>query len=177
VSSGFALFETAVGLCGIGWGPRGLICTGLPERDAGAMRARLASRTGAQECEPNAEARAGIARICDLLDGRGEDFSAIRYDDRLISDFERAVYVQCRAIAPGQTKTYGEIAKALGDASAARAVGVALGRNPWPIVTPCHRVLAAGGAAGGFSAPGGLKTKFQLLEIERKAYGPRDLFS
>jgi methylated-DNA-[protein]-cysteine S-methyltransferase len=76
------------------------------------------------------------------------------------------VFEIARTIPPGRTLSYGEVAQALGDATLARAVGQALGRNPFPIIVPCHRVLAAGGKAGGFSAPGGVKTKARLLEIE-----------
>ena len=77
-----------------------------------------------------------------------------------------AAAVIARAIPPGSTLTYGEIARRLGDPGAAQAVGQAMGHNPWPIVVPCHRVLGAGGKVGGFSAPGGAKTKLRMLEIE-----------
>ena len=83
-----------------------------------------------------------------------------------VPDFDRRVYAEARSIAPGETRTYGEIAARLGDPGLSRAVGQALGRNPFVIVVPCHRVLAAGGKAGGFSAPGGVETKRRLLEIE-----------
>jgi methylated-DNA-[protein]-cysteine S-methyltransferase len=85
--------------------------------------------------------------------------------------FHRRVYEFARTIAPGRTMTYGEIAAHLGDPTAARAVGQALGANPFAIIVPCHRVLAAGGRAGGFSAPGGVDTKRRLLEIERARIG------
>ena len=76
-----------------------------------------------------------------------------------------------RSIPPGQTLTYGEIADRLGDRRPAREVGQALGRNPFPIVVPCHRVLAADGRTGGFSAPGGVETKLRMLAIERAQPG------
>ena len=85
-----------------------------------------------------------------------------------MSEFDTAVYRVARDIPPGETLTYGEIAERLDDPGAARAVGQALGANPIPIIIPCHRVLAAGGRAGGFSAPGGVATKLELLEIERR---------
>jgi methylated-DNA-[protein]-cysteine S-methyltransferase len=80
--------------------------------------------------------------------------------------FHRAVYAVARAIPPGETLTYGEVARRLGDPGSARAVGQALGRNPFAIIVPCHRVVAAGGATGGFSAHGGAATKRRILAIE-----------
>ena len=85
-----------------------------------------------------------------------------------MSEFDSAVYRVARTIPPGETLTYGEIARRLDEPGAARAVGQALGANPIPVIIPCHRVLAAGDRAGGFSAPGGVITKLKLLEIERR---------
>ena len=102
-----------------------------------------------------------------LLSGEDADLRSVQLDLRAQSAFNAAVYELARGIAPGETSTYGEIATRLGDPGAARAVGQALGQNPIPIIVPCHRVLAAGGRAGGFSAPGGVMTKLKLLEIER----------
>jgi methylated-DNA-[protein]-cysteine S-methyltransferase len=84
-----------------------------------------------------------------------------------LPEFDRRVYEVARGIAPGATLSYGEIAARLGERGLARDVGQALGRNPFPIIVPCHRVLAAGGKAGGFSANGGVTTKLRLLTIER----------
>jgi methylated-DNA-[protein]-cysteine S-methyltransferase len=109
-----------------------------------------------------------IGSIVALLDGTARpDLRDAELDWGDTPAFERRVYELTRAIEPGRTRSYGELALALGDASLARAVGQALGRNPWPIVVPCHRVLAAGGRPGGFSARGGLDTKLRLLEIEQ----------
>jgi len=110
--------------------------------------------------------RAGVAGIVALLAGERRDLREIVLDDRALDDFRRRVYAATRAIGPGETATYGEIARAIGDPGAARAVGAALGSNPFPIIVPCHRVLAADGALHGFSAPGGLATKRRMLEIE-----------
>ena len=82
------------------------------------------------------------------------------------SDLHRDVYAEARRILPGRTRTYGELAQDLGKPGAARAVGQALGANPFVLVVPCHRVLAAGGKLNGFSAHGGIRTKQRLLEIE-----------
>jgi len=102
-----------------------------------------------------------------LLRGDATDLSDIALDMDRIESFERQVYEIARTIAPGATLSYGEIAVRLGDRALARDVGQALGRNPFPLIVPCHRVLAAGGKAGGFSANGGITTKLRLLTIER----------
>lgn len=106
-----------------------------------------------------------------LLAGHDLDLSFVVLADAGVSPFEAQVYAAARMIRRGQTRTYGEVARGLGDPGAARAVGAALGRNPWPIVVPCHRVLAANGATGGFSAPGGVSTKLRLLQIEQAGGG------
>jgi methylated-DNA-[protein]-cysteine S-methyltransferase len=104
--------------------------------------------------------------IVALLEGEPSDLRAIALDERGIEEFRRRVYSAAREIGPGETVSYGEIAKAIGAPEAARDVGGALGENPFPIVVPCHRVLAADGSLRGFSAPGGIRTKRRMLEIE-----------
>jgi methylated-DNA-[protein]-cysteine S-methyltransferase len=96
------------------------------------------------------------------------DFSAVAVDLDGIDDLRRRIYAVLRTIGVGQTTTYGELARAIGETEwqGARDVGEAMGRNPVPIVIPCHRVLAAGGKLGGFSAHGGAATKRKLLELE-----------
>ena len=101
-----------------------------------------------------------------LLAGEPRDLTGITIDDDRIPEFNRRVYAIARTIPPGATMTYGEIAERLGDKSLAREVGRAMGENPTPIIMPCHRVLAAGGKRGGFSASGGVVTKLRLLTIE-----------
>ena len=170
---GRALFETAIGWCGLAWGPAGLTGVLLPESHAAATRERLARRfPDAPETDPPPPAaQAAIDGMTALLAGEPRDLGFIDLDLSRVGDFERGVYAVARAIPPGATLTYGEVAAALGDKTLARAVGQALGRNPWPIVVPCHRVLAADGRAGGFSAPGGLQTKARMLSIERARVG------
>ena len=112
-----------------------------------------------------------MARIVALLNGMPDDLADVLIDLAGVPAFDRRVYAVARSILPGATLTYGEVALRLGEPHAARAVGQALGANPWPIVVPCHRVLAAGGKAGGFSAPGGLRTKLRLLQIEGAVLG------
>ena len=165
---GFALFDTAIGRCGIAWSEAGLIGVQLPEADDVLAERRLARRfPGAASAPPGAAAVAAIARIKAFLAGAlDDDFTSLPLDESGVGAFERAVYRKTRAIPAGQTSTYGAIATALGDIMESRRVGQALGRNPWPIVIPCHRVTGAGGWMGGFSAPGGRGTKLKLLELE-----------
>jgi methylated-DNA-[protein]-cysteine S-methyltransferase len=171
-STGFALFDTPVGACALVWGARGLVGVLLPEASAAATRARAKRRyPGAQEAPPPCDVQAAIARIGHLLNGAPDDLQSIELDLGAMPDFHRRVYEIARRILPGSTRSYGEIANELGEPHAARAVGQALGANPFPIIIPCHRVLAAGSKAGGFSAPGGTRTKLRLLEIEGAPLG------
>lgn len=164
----FVLFDTIIGRCGVAWGDRGLIGVQLPETSPGAAWARLRKRfPDAVESEPTAEIEAIIERIRALLAGGRDDLADIPLDLDGQSAFNLRVYEIARAITPGETSTYGEVAKAMGEPGAARAVGKALGENPWPIVVPCHRVLAASGHMGGFSASGGAETKARLLTLEK----------
>ncbi len=166
-ATAFTLFETAIGRCGIAWGERGIAGVYLPESTERQTRARLLRRfPGAAESTPPAEVQGAVEAIAALLAGERRDLSAIPLDLDGVPDFHRRVYDIARTIPPGETLTYGEVARRLGDPAQARAVGQALGQNRHPIVVPCHRVLAAGGRTGGFSAPGGTSTKLRLLEIE-----------
>src|SRR4051812_23314039 len=149
-------FETAIGTCGVRWSERGLTEVLLPGR---------AVPSG--ERDVPADIAAAVAAVVALLEGEPRDLRDIALDERGLDDFRRRVYDATREIGPGATATYGEIARAIGTPDASRAVGAALGANPFPIVVPCHRVLAATGALHGFSAPGGIATKRRMLEIER----------
>lgn len=165
---GFAIFDTGIGRCGIAWGPHGITGLHLPERSDHETRACLLRKCpDAAEALPPPDVRRVIDDIVALLRGEVVDLSEVVLDMTRVPEFERRVYDVARTIAPGATLTYGEIATRLGDRGLARDVGQALGRNPFPIVVPCHRVLAAGGRAGGFSANGGLTTKLRMLTIER----------
>jgi methylated-DNA-[protein]-cysteine S-methyltransferase len=169
---GFTLFDTPVGSCAVVWGDQGLIGVLLPESTESATRSRLArSYPRAQDAAPPVEVKRAIERICELMHGQPDALQDIELDMRAIPDFHQQVYAITRRIGPGKTRTYGEIATELGEPLAARAVGQALGANPFPIIVPCHRVLAAGGKSGGFSAPGGTRTKLHLLEIEGALLG------
>jgi len=173
----FALFDTAIGACGIAWSARGIAGVQLPEADAEATRARLRRRfADAREALPPPEIQRAIDGIVVLLCGEPVDLHDIAIDDAAISEFNRRVYAIARKIPPGKTMSYGEIAERLGDKQLARAVGQAMGENPTPIVMPCHRVLAADGRPGGFSANGGVVTKLRLLSIEGVQPGGPTLF-
>jgi methylated-DNA-[protein]-cysteine S-methyltransferase len=168
----FALFETAIGRCAIAWSGGGVVALQLPESNDQRTRARVLRRwPQAREESPPPAAERAIARIVALLSGETADLSSVVLDMERVAAFERRVYEVARTIGPGETLTYGEIATRLGDPAAAREVGRALGRNPFAIIVPCHRVVAAGGKTGGFSANGGVATKLRLLEIERARLG------
>jgi len=172
VDAAFCLFETAVGGCGLVWGARGIVGVLLPDASDAATRARARRRyPGARESAPPDDVQRVLRRVQALLDGQRDDLEDVALDLSAIPEFNRRVYAVARAIHPGSTRTYGEVAAALGEPHAARAVGAALGENPFPIIIPCHRVLAAGSRSGGFSAPGGTRTKLKLLEIERAPLG------
>jgi methylated-DNA-[protein]-cysteine S-methyltransferase len=167
VSESFALFATAIGACGIVWGDRGIVAVQLPEATERETRLRLLrGRARAREESPPLNVQRAIDAIVALLGGEVTDLSSIVLDMRRVSDFHRRVFEIARAIPAGETSTYGAIATQLGDPTAARAVGQALGRNPFPIIVPCHRVLAAAGKLGGFSGSGGNVTKLRMLAIE-----------
>ncbi len=175
MTAGFALFDTAIGRCGIAWGDRGLLGVQLPEADDARTRARLLQKApGAQEMAPPADVQRACDAMVELLSGEATDLSFIALDTDRLPAFNRSVYDIAQTIAPGETLTYGDIATRLGDKLLSRAVGKALGENPLPIVIPCHRVLAAGGKTGGFSANGGVTTKFRMLAIERARISTRD---
>lgn len=174
----FALFDSAIGYCGIVWNVRNAIAAvQLPEADERRTRSRLARRfPQASEAAPPPAIQHAIDGIVALLAGERRDLTDVVIDDSDIPAFNRRVYAIVRTVPPGEIMTYGEIAKRLGDPLLARDVGKAMGENPTPIVMPCHRVLAAGGKTGGFSAPGGVITKLQLLTIEGAQPGGPTLF-
>lgn len=166
------LFDTSIGRCALAWGPRGLRAVQLPEADDGATLARLRRRCpGAPEAPPPPAIAAAIDAIAASLRGEPADLPTLPLDLEGIGAFDRGVYAIALAIPPGRTLTYGEVARRLGDAGLARAVGQSLGRNPFAPVVPCHRVLAAGGRIGGFSATGGAGLKTRMLATERASVG------
>lgn len=171
-TTGHAQFATAIGTCGIAWNDCGLTRVLLPGK---GLPAAL-SRDGGTSREAPPSVERVIAAIERLLAGVPEDLTFAALDLTDVPAFHKRVYELARHIRPGTTMTYGEVARALGGAGAARAVGQALGRNPFPIVVPCHRVVAARGRLGGFSAPGGADTKLRMLAIEGVAPATLPLF-
>ncbi|MBF6292523.1 methylated-DNA--[protein]-cysteine S-methyltransferase [Nocardia farcinica] len=171
-----ALFETPLGVCAISWRDDAVVGFRLPEPDPAALRAGF-ERRGVREDEPTDAIATAVAGIRAHLSGELDDLRWIPVDLGAVPDFHRAVYEVTRAIDPGRTLTYGQVAHRVGLPGAAQAVGQALGRNPVPLIVPCHRVLAADHALHGFSAPGGIGTKARLLEIERTpGFGEPTLF-
>jgi methylated-DNA-[protein]-cysteine S-methyltransferase len=163
----YVLFKTPVGHCALAWNAAGLVAVQLPERSAAATRACLRRRfPGACATSPPRRVRQAVAAIERLLRGGRDTLATISLDLSRCSPFHRRVYEIARTIPAGETWTYGALAARAGSPGAARAVGQAMARNPFPLVVPCHRVTGAQGWAGGFSAHGGVSTKFRLLRIE-----------
>lgn len=180
LSPGWAPFETTLGTCAVAWGAHGITAMQLPEVDAPATQARLLKASGAlAQATPPPEVARAIAAVQALLAGQlgemGADMDAcmetVVLDMQRITDFQRRVYAATRRIPPGQTRTYGELATELGNKNSARAVGHALGLNPFAPVVPCHRVLGAAGKPCGFSAHGGVQTKLRMLQTEGAVLG------
>lgn len=170
----YCLFETPLGACGIAWrqpadSGSGPIVTAvqLPEDTPQRTESRIARKVGsAKPSAPPPEIAEIIGKIRRHLQGQMQDFRGVAVDLDSVEVFAREVYGAAREIPAGQTRTYGEIAKSLGQPLAAQEVGQALSQNPIPIIVPCHRVSAANGKLGGFSAPGGRATKLKLLVLE-----------
>ena len=164
-------FETPLGICALRWTDAGIASVRLPSPGTGGL-----PRVDDRADVPSA-VRAAIDGIVAVLGGSPVDLGFVALDERGIDPLRRAVYAATRTIAAGTTATYGEVARAIGRPDAARDVGVALARNPCPIIVPCHRVVGANGKLTGFSAPGGLETKRRLLGAEgAPGFGQQVLF-
>jgi methylated-DNA-[protein]-cysteine S-methyltransferase len=147
-------FDTPIGSCAIAWSAEAVTGFSLPP-----------VRGLRDEAPPWVQAI--LARVKDHLEGKVQDFADLPYAWNCVSSFQRAVYQAALKIKAGQTSTYGELAAAIGQPiSAARAIGTALGQNPWPLLIPCHRFVGLRGRMTGFSAPGGTRTKLRLLALE-----------
>lgn len=164
--TGYCLFETPFGVCGIAWTAEGVSRFQLPEARDTATRERLIRRTGGVEREPPPDIADVIERVRRAMSGETTDFSSVRVDLAGVPAFNKRIYALLRQVGWGETVTYGDLADRAGQKGAAQAVGQAMGSNPVPVIIPCHRVLAANRKPGGFSAPGGLDTKQLLLERE-----------
>jgi methylated-DNA-[protein]-cysteine S-methyltransferase len=169
----YSLFDTPIGRCGIAWHGDAIVGVQLPEATISDTRARLLDRFhDAQDAMPPESVQRAIDQIVVSLRGEPSDLVGITLDMDDVPPFHRRVYEVVQSIPPGETMSYGEVADEVGSPGAARAVGQALGRNPFAIIVPCHRVLAAGGKIGGFSARGGVSTKLRMLAIEGYAARP-----
>jgi methylated-DNA-[protein]-cysteine S-methyltransferase len=166
----FAIVPTAIGAFGVAWGEAGIVRTWMHDPTVEATRRQiLRAFPGATEAATPVDIAAAMDDVVGLLAGEHR-ISDIELDTRSIPEFDRRVYELARTIPPGETSTYGAVAKALGEEPMrARDVGVALARNPFAPIVPCHRIVAAGGRLGGYSAPGGTSTKRRLLEVEGAA--------
>jgi len=173
LSSSCRLFDTAVGRCAVAWSGGAITAFQLPEAtDGGTLRRMSGSGSLLPQAEPPAWVQNVIDRVVALLRGERIDLRDVPLEFDGIAPFERRVYEASRQILVGHTRTYGELATELGEPlTASRAVGRALGANPFAVIVPCHRVLAASGKAGGFSAGGGVTTKLKILLIERAQIG------
>ena len=170
----YHVFETAMGFCAIAWSEAGIARFQLPSKSA-EVAERLISRRA-----PNAEPGAPTKEVLAVIEaakryfaGEAMDFSSVRIDLAGQEAFFAQIYNALRRVGWGRTTTYGALATEVGAGrEAARDVGEAMAKNPAPLIIPCHRVLAAGGKIGGFSAPGGSKTKARMLELEGIRVGP-----
>jgi methylated-DNA-[protein]-cysteine S-methyltransferase len=163
----YTVFDTPIGHCAVVWHEAGVVGVQLPEGSATATARRSCQRfAGAIRRAPPPIVQRAIDAIGVLLSGGVDELASIPLDFSGQGPFCRRVYELARAIPAGETVTYGELAARAGEPAAARAVGQAMARNPFPLIVPCHRVMAAHGGAGGFSARGGVATKFRLLRIE-----------
>jgi len=175
---GFTLLPTAIGTCALAWRGDVIVAVALPEADDAATERRVRrSVADVERAEPPPVVRGVLDDVVALLAGEPVDLSAVAVAVDHASDFTRRIHEVVRAIPPGQTRTYGEVAELVGEPGGAQAVGRAMGSNPVPIIVPCHRVVGAGGRPVGFSAPGGVATKQRILRIEGAAAGgPPSLF-
>ncbi len=163
----YCLFSTGFGVCGIGWTPAGVSHFQLPEATGKATEARMRRVTGADgPSEPEGFVADAIGQLTGYFTGARSDFSALPLDLSTFEPFSRAVLEAARGVGWGEISSYGALAREVADVSASQAVGQVMGSNPIPIIIPCHRILAADGGIGGFSAPGGTVTKTRLLEME-----------
>jgi len=175
----YCLFETALGACGIAWKaqessriPPVVTFFQLPEATRRLTDTRIAGSSGGRKARVPPPYIAGIIRkVQRHLRGDVQDFRDIVVDLDAMGPFARQVYEAVRKIPAGRTKSYGQLATDMNRPTASRAVGQALGRNPIPLIIPCHRVLARGKDLRGFSAHGGVETKARMLEIEGATIG------
>lgn len=169
----YRIVDTALGQFAIGWTGAGICRALLPGQPAERMHERLARAGGTEDAAGQPEL---ATRIAAYAEGGRDDFADLTLDLSGVPALNRRIYDHIRGLGWGETTTYGAIARWLGDVALSRAVGAAMGANPIPLIVPCHRVLAADGRTGGFSAPGGVEAKLRMLALERAA-SPTGQFS
>jgi methylated-DNA-[protein]-cysteine S-methyltransferase len=171
----YFIFETAAGFCGIAWNKTGITRFQLPAKSAEAtQRMLLRQAPGAEPGAPTPEVAEAVSAVKRYFEGEETDFSGFRLDLGEQDPFFEQIYAAARRVGWGRTTTYGTLANELGAGpEAARDVGQAMARNPVALIIPCHRVLAAGGKIGGFSAPGGSAAKLRMLALEGVNLEPR----
>ena len=153
---GYTIFDSTIGRCGIAWGASGIVAVQLPEaREIETRRRMLRQYPDARELRPSLNAEIAIEGIAALLRSQPSDFSDVTLDMRGMPPFNCRVYEVARTIPRGETVTLAEFARQLGASGATHAVGQAIGRNPFAILVPCHRVLAADGEADSFGMNSG----------------------
>jgi methylated-DNA-[protein]-cysteine S-methyltransferase len=170
----YLVFETAMGFCAIAWSDAGVARFQLPVKSAEAADRLMRRRAvGAEPGAPPEDIAAIVAPAKRYFEGEETDFSHVQLDLGVEDAFFTQIYAALRRVGWGRTTTYGALAKEVGAGrEAARDVGEAMAKNPAPLIIPCHRVLAAGGKIGGFSAPGGSRTKMRMLKLEGVRVGP-----
>lgn len=160
-------FETSLGQMGVAWSPNGVYRFRLPcVDDASAWLSRVPGASALNEMEPDHAVADLVARVQAHAAGHMKDFRDVELDWSRVSASDRRVYERLREVDHGRTLTYGELARLADAPGGALGVGQIMARNPWPLLVPCHRVLGANGRLVGFSAPGGVKTKIRLLQLE-----------
>lgn len=166
--NGWWLFETVQGCCGVAWCSAGVTRFLLPDTPPLQMKRELQAASGVNKpaAAPPAWVRALARRVQRHCQGKPQDFASVPLHLPSATAFMQAVYRRAQVIPAGTVMTYGELAEAIGKPGAMRAVGSALGKNPVPLLVPCHRIVAASGKPGGFTSPGGLETKRWLLACE-----------
>lgn len=171
----YCLIATAIGPVGLAWSETGIVRLQLPDVDGAQTRARLTRRLEAEEGHPPVWLEPSVVRLQQYFAGVRTDLSGEPLDLSAVPAFHRTLYIEMLKLRWGETVTYGELAERVGSTSgASQSVGQAMGKNPVPIIVPCHRVLASGNKLGGFSAPGGIRTKLALLDMEGIRLGERN---
>lgn len=164
----YHVFETALGFCAFAWSTKGIVRFQLvtPTADSTERHLRRRAEIGKPD-DPPQHLGGLVIETQRYFSGAAADFSAFSVDLEGQNELFLRIYASARGLSWGQTTTYGAIAKSIGAGpEVARDVGQAMAKNPVALIIPCHRVLAAGGKSGGFSAPGGIKTKLQMLALE-----------